>query len=145
MPTTRLFTDHDVTLIKNAIAAAEKRTSGELKVYIDDQCKSDVLEKALLIFRKLNMHQTKLQNGVLIYVAIKDHKLAIIGDTAIHQQVTDNFWQSTRNLMLDHFAKGDYVNGLIHGIDEAGKALQTYFPVSADDSNELSNDVIFGS
>lgn len=145
MPTTRLFSDHDVALIKNAIAAAEKRTSGELKVYIDDQCKSDVLEKALLVFRKLNMHQTKLQNGVLIYVAIKDHKLAIIGDTAIHQRVTDNFWQSTRNLMLDHFAKGDYVNGLIHGIDEAGKALQTYFPVSKDDSNELSNDVIFGS
>ena len=131
--------------IRQAIADAEKATSGELRIFIDDHCKGDALEKAAFLFSKLGMHQTKLKNGVLIYMSIKDKKFAIIGDSGIHEKVKDEFWQATRNIMQQHFIKGEFVQGLVNGINEAGRMLSQFFPYQSGDTNELSNDIIFGN
>ena len=144
MATATIFSEEQIAAIKNAIADAETQTSGELRVYIDDHCKQDVMEKALFVFRKLNMHETELQNGVLIYLSVKDKKFAIIGDKGIHEKVHDDFWQSTRNKMQEQFIHGAFTEGLIEGIAEAGRVLSVHFPFKKNDSNELSNDVIFG-
>ena len=137
------LTDKEQELIKNAIAWAEKATSGEVRVCIEDKCSVDAYERAISCFADLEMHQTKLRNGVLVYVALDDHKFAIIGDEGINKLVPDNFWDSTKNLMLEKFKSGEIVNGISVGIIEAGKQLKKYFPYQENDINEISDEIVF--
>jgi len=63
--------------IQDAIANAELNTSGEIRLHVDDKCSGEPVSKAIETFEKLKMHETELRNGVLIYVAITDKKLAM--------------------------------------------------------------------
>ncbi|MCC8426927.1 TPM domain-containing protein [Mucilaginibacter sp. UR6-11] len=139
-----VFNDEEQQRIREAIAEAEKHTSGELRVCIEKTCSEDVLDRTAKYFYQLDMHKTKLRNGVLIYVAVVDRKFAIIGDAGINQVVTDDFWDSTKEDMLNHFKTGDIVEGIVTGIKIAGDQLGKYFPHDLDnDTDELSNDVAF--
>lgn len=140
-----LFSEEQRHAIQHAIHEAEQLTSGEIRVFIDDHCKdADVLNRAATVFEKLQMHETALRNGVLIYLSVQDRKFAIIGDSGIHEKVKDDFWNATKELMVSYFKKDQVAEGLIAGIAKAGKALGVYFPRQHDDSNELSNDIVFG-
>ena len=130
--------------IQSAIAEAELNTSGEIRVHIDDKCAVAPVEKAIEVFEKLKMHETELRNGVLIYVALKDHKLAIVGDHGINAAVADDFWDEIKNNLIESFKKGLYTEGLSEGITAAGKQLKAHFPYQSDDTNELSNEISFG-
>jgi uncharacterized membrane protein len=139
-----LFTDEEQQRIREAIAGAEKHTSGELRVCIEKTCSEDVLERAAKYFFQLDMQKTKLRNGVLIYVAVVDRKFAIIGDAGINQVVDTHFWDSTKEDMLEHFKTGDIVEGIVTGIKIAGDQLSKFFPYDLNsDTNELSDDVAF--
>lgn len=137
------FSESQQEAIRDAIAAAELNTSGEIRVHIDKVCKKDPIERAIEMFSKLGMHKTELKNGVLFFVSMDDHKLAIIGDKGINEAVSDDFWDSIRNEMVEHFKKGLYTEGLINGIHRAGEQLKSAFPFQSNDENELSNDVSF--
>ncbi|WP_419788675.1 TPM domain-containing protein [Mucilaginibacter sp. SP1R1] len=89
------------------------------------------------------MHKTKLRHGVLIYVATVDRKFAIIGDAGINQVVPANFWDATKEDMLQHFKYGDIVEGIVTGLKIAGEQLQKYFPHTQDNNNELPDDIAF--
>lgn len=138
-----IFNDDEQQRIREAIAGAEKHTSGEIRVCVEKTCSEDVLERTAKYFYQLDMHKTKLRNGVLIYVAVVDRKFAIIGDAGINQVVGADFWDSTKEDMLNHFKTGDIVEGIVTGIKIAGDQLGKYFPHNQDDTNELSNDVAF--
>lgn len=127
-----------------AIKTAEKNTSGEVRVHIEKKCEGDVLDASADWFARLNMHKTKLRNGVLIYLAIDDRKFAIIGDAGINEKVPPGFWDSTSDEMIKHFKNNDLVGGLEQGILKAGEELKKYFPWQTDDVNELSDDISFG-
>lgn len=138
------FTGEQKKQIVEAIEAAELNTSGEIRVHIDSNCKEkNVLDRASKIFALLKMHKTELRNGVLIYLSINDHKFAIIGDSGINSKVEDNFWENTKDAMLEKFKEGNIVEGLITGISLAGQQLKTLFPYQLDDVNELKNDISF--
>jgi uncharacterized membrane protein len=139
-----LFSDNDRDVLKAAISEAEQLTSGEVRVYIEDECRGDVLDHAAFIFEELQMHKTELRNGVLIYLATKHKKFAIIGDAGIHAKVGDDFWKSIKEEMLVQFKQEKFVEGLKVAIVDVGHALKTHFPYSKDDTNELPNDVVFG-
>ncbi len=141
-----IFSESERLAIKAAIAEAEKNTSGEIRVFIDDHC-HDVatLDKAAFVFEQLDMHKTALRNSVLIYVSVKDHKFAIIGDKGINELVGDMFWETTKDIIMQSFKKGNISAGIINGIEEAGRVLQKHFPFHKDDINELPNDVVFGN
>jgi uncharacterized membrane protein len=139
------FSDEESLHLETAISEAEKETSGEIRVHIDRYCKTDPIFKAGNIFSHLNMHETKERNGVLIYVAIEDHKFAIIGDKGIHDKVGDDFWQEEKQLMLEHFKKSEYSIGLEKAIIAAGEKLKMHFPAKGNNPNELRNDITFGS
>jgi uncharacterized membrane protein len=131
--------------IVSAIQEAEKRTSGEIKVHIEQYCPDeDVMERAKTIFGELGMHTTKDQNGVLFYLAYEDRKFAILGDKGIHEQVPAGFWESTREKLRAHFKKNEFSEGLSQGIEEAGRQLRKFFPYQSDDINELPDDISFG-
>ncbi|MEN9743318.1 MAG: hypothetical protein RLZZ65_1123 [Bacteroidota bacterium] len=130
--------------VAEAIAKAEKNTSGEIRVHLEKTCTQDPVVRAIAIFEKLGMQRTAARNGVLIYVATESSKLAIIGDHGINEQVPPNFWDSTRDLMLTHFKKAEITAGLVVAIHEAGLQLAKYFPHQDNDQNELSNEISFG-
>lgn len=129
--------------VVEAIRQAERNTSGEIKVHIENRCKGDVEQRSLFIFDKLKLNETQLRNGVLIYLAIKDHKLAILGDKGINDMVEDSFWNDVKDLMLSHFKEGRFAEGLEQGIMRCGEKLKAYFPYQSDDINEIPDDISY--
>jgi uncharacterized membrane protein len=144
MSVQKYFTEEDKLQITNAIRVAETNTSGEIRVHIEKHCKEDVLDRAAFIFEKLKMHKTALRNGVLFYVAIEDHKFAILGDVGINQKVPDDFWEEIKSDVVEKFKDGKYAEGLAEGIIKAGEQLKAHFPYQEDDVNELSDEISFG-
>ena len=128
----------------NAIQTAEKHTSGEIRVHIERGSKMDALERAKELFHLLKMDNTKLQNGVLIYLDIKHKTFSICGDKGINAVVAPDFWNSTKNIMELHFKQGKFKQGLIEGILIAGEQLKKHFPWQEDDSNELTDTISKG-
>ena len=131
--------------IKQAIMNAELDTSGEIRVHIDSVCPGDVMEKALEAFKKLKIHETELRNGVLLYLAVKNRKFAIIGDKGINKVVPDDFWEELKVDMLNAFREENFTDGLINGITKTGIHLKEHFPYQTDDVNELPDEISFGS
>ena len=129
--------------VVEAIKQAELNTSGEIKVHIENRCKGDVEERSLFVFDKLKLNETKLRNGVLIYLAVRDHKFAILGDEGINKVVEDGFWNDVKDLMLSHFKEGRFAEGLEQGIQRCGEKLKTYFPYQSDDINEIPDEISY--
>jgi uncharacterized membrane protein len=140
-----LFTEAQKLELQQAIANAENNTSGEIRVHIDAFCLGNPVKKAIRVFKRLNMHETEEHNAVLIYIAMKNHKLAIVGDEGINAKVPKGFWEDEKNLMIAHFKEQNYVSGLKEGIRLVGEQLKMYFPFKEDDKNELSDEISFGS
>jgi uncharacterized membrane protein len=138
-----IFNDEEQGRIRKAIEAAEKHTSGQLRVCIEKTCSENVLDRAAKYFHQLDMHKTKLRNGVLIYVATADQKFAIIGDAGINKVVPEDFWDDTKDDMLEHFKQGNLVEGIVTGLEIAGDHLQKFFPHESGDTNELPDDIAF--
>ena len=139
------FSEEDKERITAAIKQAEKNTSGEIQVHIENHCHDEVLDRASALFSILKMHQTAQRNGILFYLAVKDKQFAILGDTGIDEKVPDDFWDSIKDHMQQCFREGQFANGLCDGIRMAGEALGKYFPYQQDDINELPDDISFGN
>ena len=129
--------------VVEAIRLAERNTSGEIKVHIENHCKGDVEERSLRVFDHLKLHKTQLRNGVLIYLAVKDRKFAILGDEGINKVVEEGFWNDVKDLMLSHFKEGRFAEGLEQGIQRCGEKLKAYFPYQSDDVNEIPDDISY--
>jgi uncharacterized membrane protein len=138
------FTTTQKEQIVQAIREAETNTSGEIKVHIETRCPGEVMEHAKEVFFSLKLNETSLRNGVLFYLAIDDHKFAILGDAGIDAVVPAHFWQEIKDHMRAQFKKGAITEGLCEGIRMAGQELKAHFPYLPGDSNELSDDISFG-
>ncbi len=130
--------------IVNAILDAEKNTSGEIRVHIEATAKIDHFSRAQQLFHFLKMDNTKEANGVLVYVAVSDKKFVIYGDSGIDRVVPKGFWESTKEVISNHFKKGDFKQGIVEGVKRAGEELQTHFPWDQTDTNELSDAISKG-
>jgi len=140
------FTKEEKALVKSAIEKAELNTSGEIRVHLENHCKEEnVLDRAAQVFAELGMQKTEARNGVLIYMAVSDHKFAIIGDGGINAKVEDKFWDITKEKMVKHFKEGNLTQGLVEGVLCAGERLKEFFPYQSDDQNELSDDISFSN
>ena len=135
------FTPTQRDQIKDAIRKAEEMTSGEIRVHLENHVLVDVLDRAAYIFEQLNMHKTRGRNAVLIYMAVKDGKLAILGDAAIHEVLGSDYWNNTRDLMLNYFNEGDFICGVEKAVEDIGQKLKEHFPIDPSDVNELMNEV----
>ena len=130
--------------IVSAIGKAEKNTSGEIRVHIEKQTSIATIERAVEVFHQLQMEQTQDRNGVIIYVAVKSKQFAIYGDKGINEKVPADFWDTTKDTIISHFKNGNFKQGLIDGILNAGEQLQKYFPYAEGDTDELSNEISIG-
>lgn len=137
----KLLDDQAMTQIVEAIRQAELKTSGEIRVHIQQKCGGNSLNDAWKTFRKLGMHRTKDKNAVLLFIAQSSHRFAIIGDEGIHCHVGDLFWDKTRDNLAQAFLQDQFKEGIISAVHEIGDQLKIFFPAAADDKNELSNTV----
>lgn len=138
------FSKEQQDKIVAAIQEAELNTSGEIRVHLEPNCTIDSVERAKQVFEELKMHETELKNGVLFYLAHSDKKFAIIGDSGIHEKVSDSFWNEEKELMKTHFIQKQFTEGLCIAIAKAGQKLKEHFPYQTNDTNELSNEISFG-
>ena len=131
--------------IMEAIRKAESHTSGEVRVHLEKTTgEKDIFDRAMEVFHMLKMDNTKHDNGVLIYVAVEDHNFVIYGDKGINDVVPDDFWESTKDAIVEKFRKGEFKQGLVNGILTAGQQLKKHFPWSEDTRDELSNEISKG-
>ena len=138
-----LTTEQEVEVIQ-AIREAEKNTSGEIRVHLENNTEKPTLERAKEVFLYLKMDVTKEKNGVLIYVGIVSKQIAIIGDTGIDKLVPSDFWEAELQLINDYFAVEKFEKGLVASIIKVGDKLKEFFPYQSDDTNELSDAISKG-
>lgn len=144
MPRSEFLTKVEEQQIVDAINKAEQQTSGEIRVHIEHNCKRDPLERAARIFHDLGMDQTKLQNGVLIYIASEDHKAAVYAGQGIHSQVEEGFWNDVLHLLIEHFKKDAYEEGIEKAVYKVGNKLTELYPYHLKgDLDELSNEISY--
>ena len=130
--------------IVQAIAMAEKNTSGEIRVHIENHSDTPPIARAREVFDSLKMYKTQARNGVLFYVGVADHSFAIIGDSGIDDVVESDFWECTKDIVIENFKNKKFKDGLVEGIIRAGERLKAFFPYDTDDTNELSNEISKG-
>ena len=141
MKTSRFQSAIEQARVIAAIGKAEQRTSGEIRVVISRQDVADALGAARREFERLGMTATRARNAVLIFIAPKSQRFAIIGDEGVHQKCADTFWSEVAKATEEHFRVGDFTGGLVQAIERAGALLATHFPRRADDANELPDHV----
>ena len=127
--------------IINAILEAEKNTTGEIRVHLESKTTLTHRIRAMHLFHQLKMDNTMERNGVLIYIAVHDHKFVILGDKGINEVVPEDFWFNTRDIIQEHFKHGRFKQGIVEGIIQAGHELKVHFPWHEGDTNELSDEI----
>ncbi len=144
MPRSEFLTKDEEQQIVEAINEAEKQTSGEIRIHIEHNCTGEPLERAARIFHDLGMDQTQRQNGVLIYIASEDHKAAVYAGRGIHSQVEEGFWSDVLRMLIEHFKKDAYEEGIEKAVYKVGDKLAELFPYHQKGNlNELSNEISY--
>src|SRR5262252_4048594 len=140
------FTDEEKQLIVEAVRDAERRTSGEVRVFVEHRCRYvNAIDRAFEIFENLQMQKTQLRNAVLVYVAVKDRQLAVFGDEGIHNKVGNEYWANEVVKMIHTFNRENIAQGIAQCVKNIGEALSANFPYDKDtDKNELPDDIVFG-
>lgn len=140
------FTTEENEQIVAAIRSCENRTSGEIRIYVESRnALVDPLERAAEIFLNLKMQQTHHRNAVLLYIAIKDHEVALFGDEGIHNAVGTAFWNEEVAHMLGFFRENKLADGIVHCVRHVGEVLSEKFPyIPTEDKNELPDEIVFG-
>ena len=137
----RLLAEPDLEAVTQAIGAAEARPTAENRVHHDHPSPREAMARAGAVFELLGMHRTAARHGVLIYVSVGDHKLAVLGDRGIHERVGQAYWERLVEAVLAHFREERPRDGLLHAVAEVGAVLARHFPRRPGDVNELSDQV----
>lgn len=131
--------------VKQAIQAAEHRTSGEICVSVAPFFWGSIEKAADKAFARMGVSNTRNHNGVLLFVVPSRRKFVVLGDRGIHEKVGQEFWHRVVAVVSERFKEGDFTGGLVRGIEEVGEQLASHFPYdAATDVDELPDDVDFG-
>ncbi len=142
-----LFRVEDLDAIARAVRGAESLTTAEIRVHMERAVPAgrETIGRAQEVFRRLRMHKTRQRNGVLVYLALEDRKLAIVGDAGIHARVGDAYWEGVRDLMVGHLRAAAPREAVVRAVEELGRALAQHFPRGpGHDPDELANEVSTG-
>jgi uncharacterized membrane protein len=147
----RVFGRGDLDAIVAAVRDAERRTAAEIRVHVERRViggwrrpPQDVMARARDVFAALRMHETALRAGVLLYLAVEDHQLAVVGDEGIHARVGSGYWESIRDRMVERLRSGPARDAVIEAVAELGVVLAREFPRRPDDVDELPDDISLG-
>ncbi len=131
----------DQERIVQAIRDAEQQTSGEIRVHVQPKGGADIRNTAERTFERLGMTKTALRNGVLLFIATEEQRFVILGDRGIDEKVSPGFWDEIAAKLTIRFKNGEFTDGIVEAIAAAGEHLKTYFPRSAQDVDELPDEI----
>jgi uncharacterized membrane protein len=150
--TRRAITPSVVDALTQRVAASERRHSGEVRIYVEASLplsylwrsyniSTTVRERAVTIFGKLGVWDTRHNNGVLIYLLLAEHAIEIVADRGLNDKVSSSEWQAVIARMAGAFKNAHYEDGLTQALEEVSALLVQHYPVSSDEANpnELSN------
>lgn len=142
----KLFSEEEEHKIVAAIAESEKKTTGEIRLYVEKVCDvPDPLGRVRDLFFSNEMQYTENRTGVLIYLAYKSHHFAIWGDEGISRCLPHDFWDCTTKEAIEFFRQGKYLDGVLGAIKSIGDKLIHNFPENEDNTkNQLPDDIIYG-
>lgn len=92
-------------------------------------------------FLEQNLHHTRQQTGVLIFVSEAEHYVEIIADRGIDQFVDAQQWRTIVDQFTQAVRRGETRDGFLRCIRSCGELLQAHVPVT-DQKNELPNHLI---
>src|SRR5438105_12124108 len=132
----------DETKIVRAIAEAEGKSSGEIRVYVSHRKRTDPLSFAQRRFLQMGMSKTRHRNAVLIYLAPRSRQFAIVGDVGVHEKCGDAFWQQVSAGMTSLLKHGRFTEAVLDAIQKVGDVLARHFPRGSDGQNELPDGIV---
>ena len=132
----------DEARIVKAIADAEDKCSGEVRVYVSHKERHNVMEFAKKRFSELGMTKTRNRNGVLLYIVPRTQQFAVLGDVGIHEKCGDEFWRTIASGMSGRMKAGQFTEAIVEAIAAIGNALARHFPPDGDNPNELPNRIV---
>jgi uncharacterized membrane protein len=144
----RAFPEASLARIQDAIAHTETLHTGEIRFAVETAMPwsyvrrdAPVRERAVMVFSKLRVWDTEQNNGVLIYVEMADHGIEIVADRGIARHVPRAEWEAICSAMRERFRAGDFLGGVIRGIERVGEKLAEFFPLTEGQVNpdELTN------
>ena len=137
------LSSHQEAQLIEAIRQIESQCSAELRIHLESECQGDAFAQAVEIFAELGMEKTRYQNGILIYVAYKTRKYALLADAGIHQKVKGDYWEKLGHKMAEFFKANQFLEGLLWVLEQAGQVLIKHFPLRAgeDNPNELDDSI----
>lgn len=138
----KLIPPADQSRIIAAIQSAEKLSSGQIKVHVEARCPGgDPYARAVALFGELGLQKTRDRNAVLLYVATRDRRFALVGDSGIHEEVGSQFWAEASTRLTEAFRRGAFGDGLCGAIEAVGARLAARFPPRSDGSNEIDDGI----
>lgn len=141
----RFFSEEEEKRITEHIALVETRSTGEICVYIEQECPGEARDRALDLFVHHGLTNTLQRNGVLIYIATQTRVFYIWGDEGIHREAGQSLWDHVIADLGASFSRGEYEHGLVNAIDAIGAKLSYYFPRGDTElNNELPDDILYG-
>ncbi len=138
------LTKEEEQKVVRSVKEAELNTTGEIRVHLENHCADNTLKHAGMVFHEMGMHETEENTGVLLYVAVKDHKIAIVGDKGINAKVPEHFWENIIEQLGNDFKAEKYCDGLCTALETIGSQLADHFPFKEGDIDELPNEISFG-
>jgi uncharacterized membrane protein len=149
--TRAVLSEADLDAVVAAVRAAEARTAAEIRVHVERRVARGLrrrapepMQRARQLFASLGMHRTAHRAGVLVYLAVEDRVLAIVGDDGIHAHVGDEYWAGVRDGMVDRLRAGRVREALVWAVGQVADTLARFFPRRPDDVDELPDDVSLG-
>ncbi|MGC4115696.1 MAG: TPM domain-containing protein [Myxococcales bacterium] len=130
--------------IRQAIAEAERRSTGEVRVSISTFFWGSVQRNAELAFARLGLASAPERNAVLLFLVPSRRRLVVLGDEAIHRIVGGEFWAQLSDAVLERFRAGEFTEGLVLGIERAGEALAQHFPRTVPGPNLFPDEIDLG-
>jgi uncharacterized membrane protein len=139
-----LFPKRSLNRITSAIAASETGHHGEIRFAVEASLHWRSLfegvtakERAVQVFSELRVWDTEANNGVLIYLLVADRDVEILADRGVHAKVGAEGWEEICKRMEAEFRQGRFESGVIQGIQAVSRHLETHFPRTGPDVNEL--------
>lgn len=142
----KYFSKDDLQKITKACEKAEEKTAGEVRVSIFSKRPRklknlSLKEVAQAEFFRLGMDKTRDKTGILLLIILVERKFQILADSGINAKVDQQTWDELAERLSEHFKNGKYLEGVQYCVRQMGVILAQHFPIKADDTNEISNEV----
>jgi putative membrane protein len=104
---------------------------------------SSVAERARRAFAEHGLARTQGQTGILVFVALLEHRVVVLADAGIHRHVgTNDVWQEVVDLTVAGLRDGRAVEGIDAALRRCGEILRRHVPAPDHNPNELPNRVV---